>query len=145
MMPYRRRQHGKFIPTIAPEVRTAIVAAVTSGKTYVQVAEEFNVSIGTICKFVKANRKAVHGPQNVLACAPSSKQPPSHLATAGESHKQPAQDQFDRDLAEMIQATLSDGPGSLGNIEALGITSQNPFRQKYYHVDEFGYGYLDDK
>jgi hypothetical protein len=28
---------------------------------------------------------------------------------------------------------------------ATGSLEKNPFRQKFYKVDELGYGYLDDK
>lgn len=48
------------------EFRTAVVAAVATGQTYRQVAEAFTISTDTVHRWVEANKRAVHGPENPL-------------------------------------------------------------------------------
>src|SRR3989442_11870699 len=56
----------EFPQKIAPEVRTAIVAAIAAGGTYDRVAKDFKVSRSTVYRFVAESRKAIPGAENPL-------------------------------------------------------------------------------
>jgi transposase-like protein len=130
MRTYRSRRSGKFVPMVSPETKAAILSAVSADRNYVDIAKEFGVSIGFISKLVSAARRA------------GTFQPPrpAPLPPVPVLRQQPQQpltrEEYERRLVEQTFRAAA-AAGTLGGLDGT--------RQKFYHEDEFGYGYIDDK
>jgi hypothetical protein len=129
MRTYRSRRSGKYLPVVPPETKAAILRAVSAGRIYVEIEKEFGVSKAFISKLVSAARRAG-------TFQPPPPTPSSPVPVLRQQPRPLTREEYERRLVDQaFQAAVA--AGTLGGLDVT--------RQKYYHVDEFGYGYIDDK